>query len=472
MGILDRILRAGEGKKLKALQALVPDINALEPALQKLTDDAARGQDGRVPRAHRATARPRRPARRGVRGHARGRDPRHRSAPLRRAADGWRRAALRLGRRDEDRRGQDPRSARCPPTSTVSAARACTSSRSTTTWPASTAEWMGRIHRWLGLDVGLIIPGLQGVARREARPSTRATSRTAPTTSSASTTCATTWPATLGRQGPARSQLRDRRRGRLDPHRRGAHAADHQRPRRRRRQAVLPLRHASSARCSATSTTRSKRTSGSSCRSRRASRRSRQALGIDNLYDEVQQNLVHQLSVALKAKELYKRDKDYIIAERRGEDRRRVHRPHPRGSALERGHPPGRRGQGGRQDQGGEPDARHDHAAELLPHVRQARRHDRHGPDRGRRADEHLRARRGADPDQQAGGPRRPGRPDLQERGRQVRAPSSTTSPSSTRTGQPVLVGTDQRREERVPVAPAEQARHPARGAQRQAAHP
>src|SRR6185503_5612424 len=35
-----------------------------------------------------------------------------------------------------------------------------------------------------------------------------------------------------------------------------------------------------------------------------------QALNIENLYDEVQQNLVHQLSVALKAKELYKRDKD------------------------------------------------------------------------------------------------------------------------------------------------------------------
>ncbi|HZY09036.1 MAG TPA: preprotein translocase subunit SecA, partial [Ilumatobacteraceae bacterium] len=38
-----------------------------------------------------------------------------------------------------------------------------------------------------------------------------------------------------------------------------------------------------------------------------------QALDIPNLYDEVQQNLVHQLAVALKAKELYKRDKDYII---------------------------------------------------------------------------------------------------------------------------------------------------------------
>ena len=37
------------------------------------------------------------------------------------------------------------------------------------------------------------------------------------------------------------------------------------------------------------------------------------ALGVENLYDEVQQNLVHQMQVALKAKELYKRDKDYII---------------------------------------------------------------------------------------------------------------------------------------------------------------
>ena len=40
MGILDRILRAGEGKKLKALHALVPDINALAPSLTALSDDA------------------------------------------------------------------------------------------------------------------------------------------------------------------------------------------------------------------------------------------------------------------------------------------------------------------------------------------------------------------------------------------------------------------------------------------------
>src|SRR5204863_3077246 len=37
------------------------------------------------------------------------------------------------------------------------------------------------------------------------------------------------------------------------------------------------------------------------------------ALGLENLYDAVAQNLVHQLSAALKAKELYKRDVDYLI---------------------------------------------------------------------------------------------------------------------------------------------------------------
>ena len=53
------------------------------------------------------------------------------------------------------------------------------------------AEWMGRVHRWLGLTVGLDRP-------RHRRPRAQAgglrarTSRTAPTTSSVSTTCATT----------------------------------------------------------------------------------------------------------------------------------------------------------------------------------------------------------------------------------------------------------------------------------------
>ncbi len=44
MAVLDRILRAGEGRKVKALAGLVPDINALEPEITKLSDDALRGR--------------------------------------------------------------------------------------------------------------------------------------------------------------------------------------------------------------------------------------------------------------------------------------------------------------------------------------------------------------------------------------------------------------------------------------------
>ncbi len=58
---------------------------------------------------------------------------------------------------------------------------------------------------------------------------------------------------------------------------------------------------------------------------------------------------------------------------RRGEDRRRVHRPHHGRPALERRPAPGGRGEGGRQHPRGERDPRHDHAAELLPPLREAR---------------------------------------------------------------------------------------------------
>ena len=46
MGILYRILRAGEGKKLKALGGLIPDINELEPEMRALSDDALRAKTG------------------------------------------------------------------------------------------------------------------------------------------------------------------------------------------------------------------------------------------------------------------------------------------------------------------------------------------------------------------------------------------------------------------------------------------
>ena len=44
MGVLDRVLRTGEGKRLRALQSLVPDINALEPTYQAMSDDELKHQ--------------------------------------------------------------------------------------------------------------------------------------------------------------------------------------------------------------------------------------------------------------------------------------------------------------------------------------------------------------------------------------------------------------------------------------------
>ena len=94
--------------------------------------------------------------------------------------------------------------------------------------------------------------------RGQARAPTPPTSPTARTPSSASTTCATTWRrrwrrrsstagATAtedGQQPLATPQLRDRRRGRQHPHRRGAHAADHLRRARAGRRPLRPLRPA------------------------------------------------------------------------------------------------------------------------------------------------------------------------------------------------------------------------------------
>ena len=39
VGIFDKALRTGEGRKLKALRGLLPDIEAFEPELQRLSDE-------------------------------------------------------------------------------------------------------------------------------------------------------------------------------------------------------------------------------------------------------------------------------------------------------------------------------------------------------------------------------------------------------------------------------------------------
>ena len=173
---------------------------------------------------------------------------------------------------------------------------------------------MGQIYRFLGLTVGLVVPDDRRL-RGQSGPPTPPTSPTAPTPSSASTTCATTWRSTRDQMVQRGLQLRDRRRGRLDPHRRGPHAAHHLRPVGRVDPALLPVRQRSPGRSSATRTTRSTRRSGPSSRPRTGIAKVERQLGVENLYDAVAVNYVHQLGKALEAKELYHRDKDYIVAD-------------------------------------------------------------------------------------------------------------------------------------------------------------
>ncbi len=268
--------------------------------------------------------------------------------------------------------------------------------------------------------------------------------------------------------GAARPQLRHRRRGRLDPHRRGPHAAHHQRPRGRRRPALLPVR-LGRARPEARRGLRRRRGEAHRRSDRRGHHQGRgRPRHLQHVRRRVGQPRAPAPGRAAGQGALQARQGLHHPA-RRGEDRRRVHRPHPRGPTLVRGPAPGRRGQGGGEDQGGEPDPRHGHPPELLPPVRQARRHDRHGQHRGRRARRHLRPAGGAHSHQPPPGAPRPARPHLQDRGRQVRR----LRRGHRRAGRDRPAGPRRHRvgrEVREALAPPRQAGHPPRGAERQAA--
>ena len=224
----------------------------------------------------------------------------------------------------------------------------------------------------------------------------------------------------------ARPRLRDRRRGGQHPDRRGAHAADHLRRPRGGGRPLLHLRPARQAdgrgpgqgeaevpgrgprhhRASTTTTSSTRSTRRSPPPSPGVAKAER-FLGVDNLYVSEHGTLVNHLIQSLKAESLFQPRRRLRGDRRRGEDRRRVHRPDPRGAALVRGPPPGDRGQGGRPDPRGEPDPGDDHPPELLPPLRQALRDDGHGAHRGAGVHEDLRDAGGRHPDQRADGPRR-----------------------------------------------------------------
>ena len=178
-----------------------------------------------------------------------------------------------------------------------------------------------------------------------------------------------------GRQADRHAPLRDRRRGRQHPHRRGADAADHLRRARAGRRLLRPLRQARPGheggqaprghgpadeegvrrrlRLRVRREAQDRLGHRAGRREGRALPRHRQPLQGRERPARQPPQPVAEGRVAVQARRRLRRRR------RRGEDHRRVHGPDPRRPALVGGPAPGGRGEGGRPGPGGEPDARH-----------------------------------------------------------------------------------------------------------------
>ena len=173
------------------------------------------------------------------------------------------------------------------------------------------ADWMGPIYEALGVTVGVIQAMMPDDERRA--PPTPATSPTAPTPSSASTTCATTWRRPSSRRvqrghyfaivDEVDSILIDEARTPLIISGEPEQAAETY-------YAVRPGR--ARPRAWAT-TTRSTRSSHTASPDRGGRRQGRAALEVENLYAPENGQLVNHLIQAIKAKELYQRDDEYVV---------------------------------------------------------------------------------------------------------------------------------------------------------------
>jgi len=311
MGILDRILRAGEGKKIKALEGMVPDINALEPEISALSDDALKAKTGEFRQRLdngadlddlliEAFAVCREGANRTI-------GQRHYDVQMMGGA------ALHFGWVAEMKTGEGKTLVSTLPAYLNGLTGKGVHLVTVNDYLARRdAEWMGQIHRWLGLSVGLIIPGHRN-SPAEKRVSyesdityatnnemgfdylrdNMAQSKADKTQQRGHNYCivdevdsilideARTPLIISGRVGDAAklyyrfaSIVRGLKRD-----------VDYEVEEDKR--VVVPLEAGIDA--------------------------VERALEVENIYDNVQANLVHQFTVALKAKELYKRDKDYIV---------------------------------------------------------------------------------------------------------------------------------------------------------------
>ena len=310
MSILDRILRAGEGKKVKALAEIVPDINAQEPEIHALSDSALKNKTlefrQRIERGEstddllvEAFSVVREASLRVI-------GQRHYDVQMMGGA------ALHAGWVSEMRTGEGKTLVSTLPAYLNALEGKGVHLITTNDYLARRdSEWMGRIHRWLGLEVGLVVPGV----------------RTSPAEKRIDYLADITY-GTNNEFGF--DYLRDNMAGTKEEKVQRGHfyaivdEVDSILIDEARTPLIISGRMADAAKSyyQFASIVRSlKRDVDYEVEEDKrvvvpteaGIEKVEKQLGIGNLYDEVQQNLVHQLQVALKAAVLYHRDKDYII---------------------------------------------------------------------------------------------------------------------------------------------------------------
>jgi preprotein translocase subunit SecA len=309
MGLFDKILRAGEGRKVRALQGIVPDIGALEPELQALSDQGLQARTGELRQQLdngatlddiliEAFAVAREAASRVI-------GQRHYDVQLMGGA------ALHFGWVAEMRTGEGKTLVSTLPVYLNALGGEGVHVITVNDYLATRdAEWMGRVHRWMGLEVGLIVPGMGD-------PDYKRRSYAADLTYGTNNEFGFDY-------------LRDNMAmTRADQVQRGHSFAivdevDSILIDEARTPLIISGRVSDAAKLyyQFASVVRSlkrdvhyevdeeKRTVAPTEEGVEAIE---QALDVDNMYDEVSQNLVHQLQAALRAKELYKRDKEYVV---------------------------------------------------------------------------------------------------------------------------------------------------------------
>ncbi len=309
MSVLKRVLRAGEGRKIKALASLVPDISALEPEMERLSDPELQAKTPefkqRIANGEdvddlliEAFAVVREAARRTI-------GQRHYDVQLMGGA------CLHFGWIAEMKTGEGKTLVSTLPVYLNALTGKGVHLVTVNDYLAKFhAEWMGQIHRFLGLDVGLVVPDVDDWNEKRHAYA-----------------CDVTY-GTNNEFGF--DYLRDNMAMSKDQQVQRGHAyaivdeVDSILIDEARTPLIISGRVADAAKLYyqfaniVRTLTRDvdyevdeeKRTVAPT---EEGIDKVEQALGVSNIYDDPTANHVHQLQAALRAKELYKRDTDYIV---------------------------------------------------------------------------------------------------------------------------------------------------------------